>query len=77
MVGSFEAEQLVLERTQTEDEKKIWEYVREHGSINNQQCRELLAVDNPRASYLLQKLQRYGLLALEGKKRWSRYRLSK
>jgi len=71
----LESEQLMLERTQTQDEKKILAYFSEHDSINNQQCRKLLGVDKPRASYLLKKLHRYGLLVLEGKQRWSRYRL--
>jgi len=70
-----ESEQLMFERAQTEDEKKILAYLSEHDSINNQQCRELLDVDKPRASYLLKKLHRYGLLVHEGERRWSRYRL--
>ena len=70
-----EAEQLMRERAQTEDEENILAYVRQHGSINNRQCRSLLSVDNRRATYLLQKLMKYGLLVHEGKQRWSRYLL--
>ncbi|MBI1925067.1 hypothetical protein HYR99_12565 [Candidatus Poribacteria bacterium] len=47
------------------DEEKILAYVREHGSINNAECRTLLNIDQQRANYLLRKLHRYGLLAPE------------
>jgi len=57
------------------DEEKILSYLREHGSITNPECRDLLVVDLHRASYLLKKMQRYGLLVREGEHRWSRYRL--
>jgi DNA-binding NtrC family response regulator len=70
-----DAEQLMLERAQTEDEEKILAYIRQRGSINNTQCRDLLGVDNRRATYLLQKLMKYGLLVHKGKQRWSRYLL--
>ena len=65
--------QLMLERAQSQDEERVLAYVHQHGSINNKKCRELLGVDNRRASYLLTKMERYGLLAHEGEKRWSRY----
>ncbi|MCZ6677258.1 MAG: sigma-54 dependent transcriptional regulator [Candidatus Poribacteria bacterium] len=57
------------------DEEKIVAYVREHGSINNAECRTLLNIDRQRANYLLRKLHRYGLLAPEGTRRWLRYHL--
>ena len=57
------------------DEKKILEYVRRHGSINNSECRDLLQVDLHRASHLLKKLHAYGSLKREGERRWARYRL--
>jgi predicted HTH transcriptional regulator len=57
------------------DEKKILEYVRQHGSINNSECRDLLQVDLHRASHLLKKLHAYGSLKREGERRWARYRL--
>ena len=57
------------------DEEKILAYAREHGSINNMECRDLLSVDAKRASYLLKKIHRYGLLKREGERRWAYYRL--
>ena len=57
------------------DEEKILAHVREHGSIGNPECRDLLSADYNRASYLLKKMHRYGLLVREGENRWSRYRL--
>ena len=70
-------EQLVIKRarktTGGQDEEKILAHVREHGSINNAECRELLSVNKRRANYLLQKLCRYGLLVCKGELRWARY----
>ena len=57
------------------DEEKILAYLREHGSISNPECRDLLSVDLHRSSYLLKKMLGYGLLKREGEHRWSRYRL--
>ncbi len=55
------------------EEEKILEYIRENGSINNSECRELLHVDIQRASYRLQKLHKQKLLERKGERRWSRY----
>lgn len=55
------------------EEERILEYVREHGSISNAQCRELLGVDANRAWYLLSGLVDAGRLQREGKRRWTRY----
>jgi len=85
-----ELEALVIERAQprsaeneeqdsqslTTDEEKILAYIREHGSITNKKCRDLLSVSYNRASYLLRKMHQYGLLVREGEQRWARYRLS-
>jgi len=57
------------------DELRILEYAREHGSINNTQCRDLLGVGIHRAWYLLQKLQRSGALVQDSSRRWASYRL--
>jgi len=57
------------------DEQKILSYVREHGRINNTQCRQLLDSDLHRASYLLRKMYQEGVLKREGKLRWTVYRL--
>jgi len=58
------------------DEEKILDYVGEHGRIGNAECRKLLSVDMQRASYLLKKIRRYGLLEREGGGRWAYYRLA-
>jgi len=63
------------DRSARTDEEKILAYVRDHGSISNPECRDLLAVDYNRASYLLKKMHRYGLLVRQGEHRWSRYQL--
>ena len=55
------------------DDEKILAHVEQHGSINNAECRELLSADLHHSSYLLKKLQQYGLLVREGKGRWARY----
>ena len=58
------------------DESRIMQYVREHGMINNTDCRELLGVDRHRANYLLKKLNQYDLLHIVGSGRWAVYRLN-
>ncbi len=62
-------------QTAAADEQRILAYVREHGSINNTQCRELLGVGIHRAWYLLRKLQRSGALVQDSSRRWAQYRL--
>ncbi|MBN1425222.1 sigma-54-dependent Fis family transcriptional regulator [Candidatus Fermentibacteria bacterium] len=57
------------------DEERVLAYLRTHGSVDNAECRDLLGVDLHRASYLLKKLHRYGVLEREGSARWTRYRL--
>ena len=57
------------------DEEKILEYVRQHGSINNAECRDLLHVNLHRASHLLKKMHTQGSLKREGARRWARYHL--
>jgi predicted HTH transcriptional regulator len=57
------------------DEDKILAHVREHGTINNTECRELLSVGLQRASYLLKKMAAEGTLKREGERHWARYRL--
>ncbi|NOT57435.1 MAG: transcriptional regulator [Deltaproteobacteria bacterium] len=63
------------ERKPQTDEEKILEYVRQHGSIKNSECCELLDVESSRAWYLLKKLDAGGLLKRQGEKRWTRYGL--
>jgi len=58
------------------DEEKILAYVREHGSITNAQCRELLSLGERRARYLLGKMVKQDLTRKVGTKRWTRYALA-
>ena len=62
-------------RAKPDEEGSILEYVQQHGSINNTQCRELLGVGIHRAWYLLRKLQRRGALQQDSSRRWALYRL--
>lgn len=64
------------QKTLHPDEEKILVYVREHGSINNAECRELLGVEDKRAWYLLNKMRKLSILKQEGRGRWSRYTLA-
>jgi ATP-dependent DNA helicase RecG len=54
-------------------EERILAYVKQHGWINNAKCREELKIDVLKASYLLKKIHRRGLLKREGERRWARY----
>ncbi len=55
------------------DENKIISHIMLNGSINNTECRDILNVELNRASYLLKKLNRKGVLHREKGGRWSRY----
>ena len=57
------------------EEERILTYVQENGTINNEQCRELLGVKEKRAWYLLNKLIKKELLKRVQKGRWSQYSL--
>ncbi len=74
--SSVHFSEVQIEPKTENDEQKIRGYIREHGSINNTQCRQLLEYDLHRASYLLRKMFQDGLLIREGKRRWAVYRLS-
>lgn len=63
------------ESTALTEEERILEYVREHGSISNAECRNLLEIDQRRAHYLFQKLVAAGTLTREGERRWARLRI--
>jgi hypothetical protein len=54
---------------------EILQYVRQRGSINNTECRQLLAVGLQHACYLLRKAAAAGLLQRKGSGRWTRYHL--
>ncbi len=62
-------------RARATDDDRIIAYVREHGSINNTECRTMLGVDLKRASYLLKKMAAEGTLIRGGERRRVRYRL--
>jgi len=55
------------------EEKRVLAYVREHGSINNAECRKLLGVESSRAWYILRRMRENGRLARRGARRWARY----
>lgn len=58
------------------DEEQIIAYLREHGSINNAACRDLLGADARRVNYVLQKMLAEGALQRQGERRWARYTLT-
>jgi len=64
----------LLQNNDTSAKEKILAYVREHGGINNTQCRHLLNLNYHRASYILKNMNQKGLLVREGERRWSYYR---
>jgi DNA-binding NtrC family response regulator len=57
------------------EQDAILDHVRQNGSINNVECRELLGVGMHRAWHLLRKLHRSGRLKQDNTKRWAQYRL--
>jgi DNA-binding NtrC family response regulator len=59
------------------DEARIVAYLQTHHSMSNAECRSLLHVDLHRASYLLRKLERAGVLTCQGGHRGARYTLAK
>jgi DNA-binding NtrC family response regulator len=60
--------------TTKESQVRVLAYVREHGSINNEECRVLLDAHYNRASYLLKKMSRDGVLLRVGERRGAFYR---
>jgi DNA-binding NtrC family response regulator len=60
---------------QPSEQDLILTYVRQRGSIGNEECRALLSVDRRHATYLLDRLCESGLLTREGSQRWTRYSL--
>jgi DNA-binding NtrC family response regulator len=57
------------------DEQRILDHVRQHGIINNTDCRDLLGIGMQRACYLLRKLYLAGTLKRDSTGRWTQYRL--
>jgi transcriptional regulator with GAF, ATPase, and Fis domain len=58
------------------DEERIVHVLRKGGTINNAECRRMLNVNLHRASYLLKKMNREGVIKKERSGRWTRYRLA-
>ena len=57
------------------NEAKIIEYLKNHGTITNAECRGILQADVHHTSYFLKKMTEKGLIKREGRHRWTRYRL--
>lgn len=57
-------------------EKMLLSYLSANTSINNKECQALLQESHHRASYLLKKLYKDGLLIKNGERRWSYYMLA-
>jgi ATP-dependent DNA helicase RecG len=57
-------------------ELKVLAYTKEHGSIRRAEAQKLLAIGDTKAGYLLQKMQKSGLLRKEGRFKDTRYLLS-
>jgi len=58
------------------DEDIIYQYVQQHSSINNSECRQLLDCDINHANYLFSKLCDLGKLRRTGRQRSTRYILA-
>ncbi|MHB8119603.1 MAG: ATP-binding protein [Methanothrix sp.] len=56
-------------------ELKVLAYTKEHGSIRRAEAEKLLAIGDTKAGYLLQKMQKSGLLRKEGRFKDTRYLL--
>ena len=54
-------------------EERIIEYAKANGKIDNTVAQQVLNVDHSRASYLLKKLHKDGLLDKQGQRRWTYY----
>lgn len=75
LTGEFQVEPRDIPLDDGSDEEKVIGFVREHASIGNTECRKLLGTNVKRASYLLGKLVKEGVLTKQGEKRWARYTL--
>jgi ATP-dependent DNA helicase RecG len=56
-------------------ELKVLAYAKEHGSIRRAEAQKLLAIGDTKAGYMLQKMQKSGLLRKEGRFKDARYLL--
>jgi len=62
-------------QTLTKEKKRLFDYVRQNGSINNTECRQLLNIPRHRAFYLLKQMTNAGVLIRKGTIRATRYYL--
>ena len=62
-------------QTLTAEKKRICDYVRQHGSINNTECRQLLKIPRHRAFYVLNQMTTANVLIRKGAIRATRYYL--
>jgi ATP-dependent DNA helicase RecG len=62
-----------IEMPLADEEQRILAYVKKHGFIKRADAQELLSVNEARARYLLQKMQKAGQLRKEGRYRDARY----
>jgi DNA-binding NtrC family response regulator len=62
-------------QTLTKEKKCLFDYVRQNGSINNTECRQLLNIPRHRAFYLLKQMRNAGVFIRKGTIRATRYYL--
>jgi predicted HTH transcriptional regulator len=62
-----------IETPLADEEQRILAYVKKHGFIKRADAQEMLDVNEARARYLLQKMQKAGQLRKEGRYRDARY----
>jgi predicted HTH transcriptional regulator len=68
-------QQTTTETPSANDEQRILAYVKKHGFIRRVDAQEMLDVNEARARYLLQKMQKTGQLRKEGRYKDARYLL--
>ncbi len=64
------------DQLQASNEARVLSFIKERGSITNEECRTLLALYSKRAWYLLKKMTDNGLLSPVGRGKGRRYRLA-
>ena len=68
-------QQTTTETPSANEEQKILTYVKKHGFIRRADAQDMLGVNEARARYLLQKMQKAGQLRKEGRYKDARYLL--
>ena len=64
------------ELSSNKQEERLLDFARTQGRIDNTSAQSCLGVSHGRASYLLKKLHKEGLLTKHGERRWAYYQLS-